>query len=112
MMTPFALKVSAAAFLAGWLVSSWQHDSVELAAKKAATMVAEAESGKRLEQAEVLDKTLSRLQANERTIIKENVKIVDRPVYRNICIDDDGMRNANAAKNGGTVKPSDGVQNP
>jgi hypothetical protein len=32
-----------------------------------------------------------------RTIKQEVEKIVDRPVYRNVCFDDDGLRAANAA---------------
>lgn len=32
-----------------------------------------------------------------RTITRSVDKYIDRPVYRNICFDDDGMRDANAA---------------
>lgn len=31
-------------------------------------------------------------QSTQREIVRESVKIVDRPVYRNVCIDGDGVR--------------------
>lgn len=43
---------------------------------------------------------LSELRSNETTIIREREKIVDRPVYRNICLDPSGVQLANDSKNG------------
>lgn len=43
---------------------------------------------------------LSELRSNETTIIREREKIVDRPVYRNVCLDPAGVQLANDAKNG------------
>lgn len=100
------------AFLAGWLANSWHSDSVELVATKAAQAAAQDFQGVQLKQAEILQNTLSRLKANEKTIIRENVKLVDRPVYHNICLDSDGLYNANAAKNGTPGKSSAGVPKP
>ena len=53
---------------------------------------------------------LSELRANESTIIREREKIVDRPVYRNVCLDPSGVQLANDAKNGRiTSKPVDAM---
>jgi hypothetical protein len=41
-----------------------------------------------------------------RTITEMVDKIVDRPVYRNVCLDDDGLRLANAALGGVAVSPA------
>lgn len=100
------------AFLAGWLANSWHADSMELVATKAAQATSIDRQAGELKQAEILQTTLSRLQANEKTIIRENVKLVDRPVYHNICLDGDGLYNANAAKNGTPSKSSAGVPQP
>lgn len=55
---------------------------------------------------------LSELRSNETTIIREREKIVDRPVYRNVCLDPSGVQLANDAKNGRlTSKPVDALQN-
>lgn len=43
---------------------------------------------------------------NAKTIIREVEKVVERPVYRNVCIDDLGVSIANAAIEGkGASKP-------
>lgn len=97
----YALNI--ALFLAGWFINGWYHDSLELVASKAAAGVAEQAASNQFKQAEVLADTLKRLRANERTIYKESVKLVDRPVYSNLCIDADGLRLINAAKNGNTA---------
>lgn len=53
---------------------------------------------------------LSELKSNERTVIREREKIVELPVYRNICLEPRGVQLANDAKNGRiTSKPSDTV---
>lgn len=55
---------------------------------------------------------LSELRSNETTIIREREKIIDRPVYRNICLDPSGVQLANDAKNGRiTSKPVDALPN-
>jgi hypothetical protein len=49
---------------------------------------------------------LSELRSNETTIIREREKIVEMPVYRNICLEPLGVQLANDAKNGRvTSKP-------
>jgi hypothetical protein len=102
-----------AAFLAGWTASNWHTDSLDLVAEKAAQNATGAASAHELNQAVILQDTLSRLSANETTIIRENVKLVDRPIYNNVCLDLDGLRNANAAKNGtGTGEPLEGMPQP
>ena len=112
-MTPFVRNaLFLAAFLAGWITNNWHSDSLELIATKAAQAAAHDSAGVQLKQAEILENTLSRLKANEKTIIRENVKLVDRPVYSNVCLDGDGLYNANAAKNGTPGKPADGVPKP
>lgn len=98
-----------ASFLFGlgvaWIVSGWHHDSVDLVAAKSAAKAVEAGHNRADAQAGVLALELARLSANERTIIREKVKVVESPVYRNVCLDDSGLRLANAAKNGtGVVK--------
>lgn len=61
--------------------------------------------------AAALESRLQDLKANETTIIREREKIVDRPVYLAQCLDADGVRLANDAKNGRiTSKPIDSLQ--
>jgi hypothetical protein len=54
---------------------------------------------------------LSELRSNENTIIREREKIVEMPVYRNICLEPSGVQLANDAKSGRiTSKPVDALQ--
>lgn len=96
-----------AAFAAGWLVNGWRHDSLELVATNAARSAQEAANSRELEQATVLQDWLANHAKNTREIVRETVKLVDRPVYNNVCLDDDGLHLANAAKNGTAIKPPD-----
>ncbi|MDQ8951928.1 hypothetical protein RFH42_03035 [Acinetobacter rudis] len=42
------------------------------------------------------EKLKSEQRVKNEVVIKEVQKIIDRPVYRNICIDDDGVRQLNS----------------
>jgi len=53
---------------------------------------------------------LLELRSNERTIVREREKIVELPVYRNVCLEPSGVQLANDAKNGRiTSKPVDAL---
>lgn len=56
--------------------------------------------------AAALESRLQELKSNETTIIREREKIVELPVYRNVCLEPSGVQLANDAKNGRvTSKP-------
>lgn len=77
----------------GWFARGWWEDSKELAAHSA---VVETQ---RL-VAVSLEEKLQQLRENERTVVRETTKVVERPVYRNVCLDDTGVQLVNAAKAG------------
>jgi hypothetical protein len=89
-----------AAFLCGWTASGWHADSLDLVAAKAAQASTEAAQGRESVVAQTVETALGKLKANEKVIYRESVKLVDRPVYHNVCLDTDGLRIINAAKNG------------
>lgn len=91
-----ALIVAGSCFLAGtgagWTARGYVADSRELAARK------QADSNK-VDAAESVSAAASQHSANEaklnkdkETVYVEVEKIIERPVYRNVCIDDDGLR--------------------
>lgn len=108
-MTKRWLVSLAAAFLAGWIVNGWYYDSLAYVASQAAVAAQDKANKREYEQAVALDKWLAANSINERVIVRESVKLVDRPVYRNVCLDSDGLRLINAAKNG-TSWTAEGVQ--
>lgn len=83
----------AAGNYSGWTIKTYKTDSENLAAKEAIKDTEQAISG-------ILETKLQSISANQRTIIREVPKIIERPVYYNLCLDPDGMRLANAAKSG------------
>ena len=95
-----AVIAAAIAFTSGWKVNGWRHDSAEkqrientletarLNAKTADTAATGHESFKENER------------VIYQTITKTVEKIVERPVYRNSCFDDDGLHQLNAAVTG------------
>ena len=46
-------------------------------------------------------------QIKYRTITRTVEKVVDRPIYRNVCLDDDGVRYANTALTGQVAAPGE-----
>lgn len=105
-MNPLLIKVLAVvavvavSFGAGWRVKAAFVAERDLAVVEAKTAFLDAyrdaESGK----AEILEKKLSSLRANERVINNEILKVVDRPVYLNECLDADGLRLIERARAG------------
>lgn len=116
-MNPLAAKllvvagVLLVAFGGGWYARG-QLEEIE-DAKQAQAIQRAVDTFREHEQnvARTLDQKLEKLKANERVIEREIPKIIDRPVYRNVCIDADGLRLLEEARVGktGAGKPADKV---
>lgn len=78
---------------------------------------------KQIGQAQVQDTAAAEANVQRETVVREITrevpKIIDRPVYRNVCVDADGVRlieravdaaNGRGAPGGGTVGAAGGVQ--
>ena len=79
------------AALGGWYGHSLYVDSQTLAAERAAAIAMQHSLNREFESAKVVEDKLQELRANERVIHTREREVVDRPVYRNICLDDDGL---------------------
>lgn len=100
-MNPYILAgIFFAGLLSGWTASGWHTDSLDLVAAKAAQASTAAAQGRESVVAQTVETALAKLKANEKVIYRESIKLVDRPVYHNVCLDTDGLRIINAAKNG------------
>ena len=77
-------------------------DSAELAAQKARTALIEELRQNEAHVANILERKLTELKANEKTIIRERTQLVDRPVYHNECLDADGLQLIERARTGKT----------
>ena len=101
-MNPLAMAVVAAVIFAlgaasGVKVHSALTDQKELAKQQAAAK----QQHLRLEKIDVAatghEADKAQLRTQFKTIIKEVDRVVQKPVYLNVCFDDDGLRAARAA---------------
>lgn len=82
---------------------------------KAARELREKEANQANTASTTLETTNAKARIITREITVEVEKVVDRPVYRNICLDDDGLRLARCAIRGespDTCKPDEPVRPP
>ena len=75
----------------GWWVRGWYEDSKQLASNKTVAEVQQAISKQ-------LEEKLATLKANERVIEREKIKIIDKPVYKNVCLDAEAVSLINKSK--------------
>lgn len=90
----------AASFAAGWRVKGAfvaERDLANIEAKNEMVNVFRSMEGG---IAKTVEDKLSSLKTNERVIEREKLKIVDRPVYLNNCLDADGLRLVERARKG------------
>jgi hypothetical protein len=79
-------------FGGGWKTNGWRHD----AAAHAASAQQQRDTLKRMDRVDEAAASHEDFKAKEGIryveIVKVVTKLVDRPVYRNQCLDDDGLR--------------------
>lgn len=76
----------------GWSMRGWKEESVRLQEKQAIILQHKAEMKQQQDTATHLEQQLSQLKQKEKVVVRETYKVVERPVYRNVCLDDDGLR--------------------
>jgi cytochrome c1 len=105
-----ALLGAALAFGGAWKVQDWRYGKKE-ADRLAALVKAETKRDKAsYEAATNFEKGRTRVETVFNTITETVEVIVDRPVYRNVCLDPDGLRalrdaaaETAASESGGTL---------
>lgn len=86
------------AFATGFLVNGWYRDSVALAETKGAELVRRQAEGDLKVIAGDFHKNMAELRALGRKKQSEVKTIIERPVYLNVCIDDDGLQILNGLR--------------
>jgi len=82
----------------GWVCRGWQEDAEDLAQLGAAQQAIAAFEQKESLTAAAVEKRLAELNANQTVIVREKIKLVDRPVYSNFCLDLEGLSLINLSK--------------
>ena len=107
-MIPIQVKIIAAVIVIGVsFIAGWQVKGAFVAKRDLAIAEAKAEFIKTYQSAEadkanILEQKLAGLKANEKVIERERIKIIDRPVYSNECLDADGLLLIERARTGKT----------
>lgn len=107
-MIPLQAKLIAAAvviivsFIAGWQVKGAFVAKRDLAIVEAKKEFIDAYQKAETARATAFESKLQELKANEKVIERERLKIIDRPVYSNECLDDDGLLLIERARTGKT----------
>ncbi len=88
------------AFLAGWQINGWRLTAEKAAAQEARQAMIDAFRQEEAKSAAMLEQRLKELRANEKVIERERIKLVDRPIYSNECLDADGVQLVERARTG------------
>lgn len=90
-LVAYALLISFC-FGGGWTVRGWSEaKDREKENKRIDLAISEARSKESI-RAESLEIQLAEIKKTERVIKREVIKIIEKPFYRDICLDDDGLR--------------------
>ncbi len=84
----------------GWVVRGWKEGAVTNANLQLIQQFKDEFHAHEQSVAGLLSEKLSTLKGNKTIVEKHFAQIVDRPVYRNVCLDDDGLRILEAARLG------------
>lgn len=105
---PVAILLAAGAcFSGGWTANDWRRDSKALEQKQADDKEAFRRSEREGEKGRAFEQDKSQIVKQLRPIIREVERVVEKPVYRNLCLDDDGMRLLRSAIAGPEVPASE-----
>lgn len=113
-VSPYALLAGLLGALGLFGAGYWRGGHAARADYAAAELKAQAVAVETFKREEItlnvvsvnLEKRLGDLDANFTTITRTVDRIVDRPIYRNACFDDDGLRAANSAILGQAIDPA------
>ena len=94
------LALFAAGFFTGARITAASYQADIIKEQNATADLLAAAARQANAQAEELEQARAKREIIYRTITKTVDRIVDRPVYRSVCLDDDGLRIANEALTG------------
>ena len=79
-------------FGAAWQIQGWRQDAARYAAAQDLAQ-SQRDNAKLVDRAaEAYQTTQASAEVRERVVEKEVIRVVQKPVYRERCLDDDGLR--------------------
>jgi hypothetical protein len=95
-----ALAIIGALSGIGYKIHDAGYKAAKLECEEAARKLKAEEEKQAADASSKLEKDNAKAKVVYRTITKTVDKYIDRPIYRNVCLDADGLRDANAALSG------------
>lgn len=86
-----ALVGAAVAATSAWQIQNWRFDSAEKARLEKEAEIRRNNEKRTSLAAEGLEQDKVKIEIRYRTITKTVTEFIDRPVYKNICLDQDGV---------------------
>lgn len=77
---------------AGWEVQGWRKDAAIADIEREQQRAKDAQAGKADQASSDHAQNAETIRAEAQIIIREVPRVVEKPVYRNVCIDPDGLR--------------------
>ena len=99
-MNPQALiatVLAALVFAVGWSTRGWHEAALREAKAEAEAKLSKIVQAQSDQAAQDHEAVRAALATQQRVITREIDHVVEKPIYRNVCLDDDGMRILNAA---------------
>jgi hypothetical protein len=87
-----ALVSAGLAFTGGWMVRGWKAGADEVAQMRTDARTALVRAEKVDGAAVAHEGTKAKLQRQDQALDREIERVVEKPVYRNVCLDADGLR--------------------
>ena len=110
-MNKLTILASAAAlaitFAGGYQVATWQNESQQLTAERAAQQVIDAAMQRESQIAAHVEERLGELQANERVIDRGIIREIQKPIYQRICLEPSVISLLNHAATGTAPDPTE-----
>lgn len=91
------LAALALGFTAGWKVQGWRCEANEAEAAEQARELRAQQARQADAAAATFEQTREQQRAEIQTITRTVEKMVERPIYKNICLDDDGLKQLSSA---------------
>ena len=95
--------VLAATFGTGWATRGWHEAALRESDAKARAEAQKIIDDKADASARDHEAMRAALAVQQRVVTKEVAHVVEKPIYRNVCLDDDGLRVLNAAVGAASV---------
>ena len=86
-------------FGSGWTVNEWKRDAADKARIEAEAVLKDKQVVKADTASTGFEEKRTTNEIRYRTVTVTLEKVVDRPVYLNVCLDDDGLRVLNSQIN-------------